>query len=61
MSIPDNYDMWEAHDRGQEMQLERRPKCCCCKNPIQQEAAVYIFGNYVCDTCLEDNRVDIDE
>lgn len=61
MSIPDMYDQWEAHDREKERRLAQRPKCRICGEHTQQERAVFIFGDYICDDCLEDNRVDIDD
>lgn len=47
--LPDNLDLFEAHDREQEEQLERLPKCKCCGYPIQQEKAVCIDGDYYCE------------
>lgn len=60
MYIPDNYDMWEAHDREQNQWLEGLPKCKLCGDPIQQEDALCIGGNWYCDECIEMNRKEIE-
>ena len=52
--VIDNYDLWEAHDREQERQLARLPKCCCCGEPIQQEEAVCIDEDYYCEECEDE-------
>lgn len=49
MGIPDNYDLWEAHDREQEEWLQSLPKCHHCGEPIQQEKAVCIDGDWYCE------------
>lgn len=36
---------------AQEEKLERLPKCCECGEPIQQEEAVEIDGNWYCEDC----------
>lgn len=60
MSIPDNYSQWEARDRDQNRWLESLPKCKCCEEPIQQEMAVRLDGNFYCDECLTMNRVEVE-
>lgn len=59
MNCPDNYDAFVRHEAEQEKELNRLPRCCQCDHPIQQEDAVYINGEYICDECLEDLRVDV--
>ena len=44
----------------QERKLEALPKCFCCEEAIQQEAAVQIDGNLYCDECLENMRYPIE-
>ena len=46
MSIPDNYDLWEEHDRKQTEWVKRRPRCADCDNEIQDEFAYYINGEW---------------
>lgn len=47
--VIDNYDLWEMHDREHAKRLARLPKCKCCGQPIQQEQAVRIEGDYYCE------------
>ena len=50
--MDDNYSLWERHEREQERWLEQRPMCSCCDNHIQEETAVYINGEWICDDCI---------
>lgn len=59
MSVPDNYDVWLAHEERQERQIEQLPVCFHCEQPIQQETAVCLDGTFYCDECLELNRVEV--
>jgi len=61
MTIPDNYDLFEAHDREMERRERMLPKCEWCGSPIYQESAFRINGCWYCDDCLSDLREDIDE
>ena len=55
--IPDGYDLFRQRYADQEQWLQRRPKCICCGEHIQEESAVQIRGDYYCDRCLDDMRV----
>lgn len=55
--LPDNEDFFLAHDTEQEEWLKKRPTCTCCGEPIQDESAHLISGEYWCDKCLDDTRV----
>lgn len=55
MSIPDNYDQWEAHERQQEKSLEELPVCDICDHPIQEDHFYQINGDNVCPECLENH------
>lgn len=57
----DNYSMWEAHDAEQNRQLERLPRCADCDEPIQDETAYYINGEWICEDCMEAYRRDVFE
>lgn len=57
--IPDNYDCFLQHDAEQETQLDRLPRCCECDEPIQQEDAVYINDEWICDDCLSSYRREV--
>lgn len=59
--IPDGYDLFRQRDADQEQWLQRRPKCICCGEHIQEESAVQIRGDYYCDRCLDDMRVYFDD
>lgn len=61
MQIPDNYDRWASHDAEQERQLQKLPICDKCKNPIQQEKAVYYNDQWICEECESDFWNDIRE
>jgi hypothetical protein len=50
MSIPDMYDQWLAHERQQEMQRERLPKCDRCHDEIP-EYFFDIYGDIYCEDC----------
>lgn len=53
MNIPDNYDLWEAHERRQQRILDRLPKCDRCREPIQDEHYFDIYGETYCEKCME--------
>lgn len=54
MYIPDNYDLFLAHERQQEAELAKLPVCCGCGNPIQSEDLWDIDGSLYCESCMED-------
>lgn len=51
MNIPDNYAQWLAHERQQERQLARLPKCDCCGEAVQGENYFDIYGETYCEEC----------
>lgn len=53
MKVPDNYDMWLAHDAEQDRWLEERPVCCWCEEHIQDGHLYRINGEACCPECLE--------
>lgn len=50
----------EMHYRRQEEYLKRRPVCIWCGNPIQDEEAVLHEGNWICQTCIDENTHNVD-
>ena len=48
-----------AYDRQQEEELRKLPVCSCCHEPIQQPDAFCVNGEYWCDDCMDDMRVDL--
>lgn len=57
--MTDVYDLWAAHDAEQEAELQKLPICDKCKNPIQQESAVYYNDQWICEECESDFWQDI--
>lgn len=57
----DNYDLWEAAEKRAYKKVRRRPHCEICDEPIQQDDAVFIGGDWYCDECLHDSRRWIEE
>lgn len=53
MYIPDNYDAWKSHDAEQQRLLERLPRCSLCDEPITEDYAYYIEGEWICCGCME--------
>lgn len=51
---------FERHDAHQQEQLDRLPKCTECCEPIQQDTAVCIDGDWYCDDCLRKMRKEIE-
>lgn len=45
-----------SYDRGQAKRLERLPECADCGEPIQDETAFYIDGEWICENCMEAYR-----
>ena len=54
MSIPDNYDLYRAHEVEQERALERCPICEYCKQPITDEKACRIDDEWWHSDCFVD-------
>ena len=44
---------FNRHDAEGQRWLDSLPKCCECREPIQQEDAVRIDGHWYCDECLD--------
>lgn len=44
-----DFDAWDAEQNDW---LERRPVCADCENPIQDETAFYINGEWICRDCM---------
>lgn len=53
MNIPDNYDIWEAHEAKQEASLRKCPVCSYCGKPIQEERLFDIDGELYHMECAE--------
>ena len=44
---------FEQWDREQNEWLEKRPICADCDEPIQDDRAYYINGEYICMNCMD--------
>ena len=44
---------FNIHDRRQEEALDKRPVCCYCAEPIQDDFCYEINGEYFCEDCLD--------
>lgn len=53
-----DYDRWEA---DQEAWLNARPVCAECGEHIQDEYAYRIGNDLICEDCLKETRVNIDD
>jgi len=62
--MPDNYDMFLAHDAEQAVAEKRLPICANCGEPITSDAAYNVDGLW-CERCfnawVDDIRVWVDE
>lgn len=45
---------FDRYESEQIERIERLPVCCCCKEHIQQEAALYYNDQWVCEDCEDD-------
>lgn len=61
LEIPDVLDLWEARDREQSRQLDCLPRCFHCGDPVQQEFAVFLDGQWLCDQCIKNNMEEVPE
>lgn len=57
--MQDSLSLWEAHDAEQERQLARMPQCADCDNPIQEEEAYYINGEWICERCMDSYKREV--
>ena len=55
MRIPDNLDIWDAHDIEMERRRARLPQCDYCGEHIQDEYYYEINGEYICEECLNEH------
>ena len=53
MTIPDNYNIWEAYDRMRSRWEKTRPICAKCHEYITGEI-MDIFNVQYCEDCYED-------
>lgn len=59
--VPDYNDLFDQHEREQENELEKYPKCDCCGERIVDDKFYNIEGTYICMVCIEDFKVDTED
>lgn len=47
---------FQRHEAEQERELNKRPVCYECENPIQDEVCFEINGELICPKCLKENH-----
>ena len=57
----DNFDLYDAYEREQARQAKHRPKCECCGEPIWEDHAYRIVDMLICEECVSDRKVYIEE
>ena len=50
---------FERWDRDQVKLLEELPVCADCEEPIQDESAYYINGDWICKDCMSTYERDV--
>lgn len=53
MRTPDNYDQWVKHDLEEQRWLKRLPRCCYCREAIQDEDLFDLDGTLYHMECAE--------
>ncbi len=56
MYVPDNYDLFLAHDAEQARMLEKYPKCSACEDPILDDFCYEFDGVLICEDCLNEGH-----
>ena len=57
----DVYDLWEHREMELERRLARRPVCDRCGQRIQDETAILKDGKWMCEGCLDNLRVLVED
>lgn len=52
--MEDNYSMWRAKEREEELALSKMPVCVYCGHPIQDEHLFDINGNLYHEECAHE-------
>lgn len=61
MRIPDNYDAWCRHEDEDNRKLVKLPCCAWCGERIQDSFCYEIDGDKVCEECIADCRIKVEE
>lgn len=49
------------HEMVQEQKLARLPVCSVCGNHIQDDYALFLWGEWICQKCVEENQAYVDD
>ncbi len=52
---------YEKYSAQQEKELGELPRCSECGKPIQEETAFLINDELICESCMNDHRVYVDD
>lgn len=51
-----DFDAWDAE---QNRQLAKLPVCADCDDPIQDDFAYYINGEWICERCMDAYKTEV--
>lgn len=51
-----DFDAWDA---AQNKQLAKLPVCADCDDPIQDDFAYYINGEWICERCMDAYKTEV--
>lgn len=56
-----DFDVYMADERDRDFErwLERRPVCVYCGEHIQEETALCLDGDWICEDCVKDNMKEV--
>jgi formylmethanofuran dehydrogenase subunit E len=52
---------FERYDVEMAKKLEQLPVCSECGEPIQDEEAYMVHGDYICEECMDCHKVRVEE
>jgi formylmethanofuran dehydrogenase subunit E len=58
-----DFDVYMADERDRDFArwLERRPVCVYCGEHIQEETALCLEGDWICEDCVKDHMKDVED
>ena len=57
----DPVEDYESYSSHQEKELDKLPRCSNCGKHIQEETAFLINDELICEGCMNENRVFVDD
>lgn len=52
---------FEQHDAEQERWLSKRPVCAVCGEHVQDDLALFLWNEWICDECVAKNKAWVDD